>query len=92
MPETLRPHDVAIRIHAVSLNYRDVAMLREGGYHVPVDAGGICASDAAGEVGVLSSEARKFEIDDRVAPTIDWEALTVKREMVVVCGVWVPVT
>jgi NADPH:quinone reductase-like Zn-dependent oxidoreductase len=30
LPETLRPKDVVLRIHAASLNYRDVAMLREG--------------------------------------------------------------
>jgi NADPH:quinone reductase-like Zn-dependent oxidoreductase len=30
LPETLNPKDVVLRIHAASLNYRDVAMLREG--------------------------------------------------------------
>ncbi|KAF2627420.1 NAD(P)-binding protein [Macroventuria anomochaeta] len=76
LPEILGPHDVVIRIHAVSLNYRDVAMLREGGYPVPVDAGGICASDASAEVVALGPEASRFKIGDIVAPTIDLEALT----------------
>jgi NADPH:quinone reductase-like Zn-dependent oxidoreductase len=30
LPESLGPNDVVIRIHAASLNYRDVAMLYEG--------------------------------------------------------------
>ena len=76
LPETVGPYDVVLRIHAVSLNYRDVAMLREGGHPVPVDASGICASDAAAEVVALGAEASKFKIGDRVAPTIDLEALT----------------
>jgi NADPH:quinone reductase-like Zn-dependent oxidoreductase len=70
LPETLGPHDVVIRIKAVSLNYRDIAMLREGAYPALIDAGGISASDAAGEVVALGPEAVKFEIGDRVAPTI----------------------
>ena len=76
LPKSLGSHDVVLRIHAVSLNYRDVAMLHEGKYPVPVDTGGICASDAAGEVIALGSEVIKFKIGDRVAPTIDLEALT----------------
>lgn len=74
LPGTLGAHDVVIRIHAISLNYRDVAMLREGAYPAPVDAGGICASDAAGEVVALGSEATRFNIGDRVAPTISQPA------------------
>lgn len=79
LPETLGPHEVMIRIHAVSLNYRDVAMLREGAYPAPVEAGGICASDAAAEIVAQGSGASKFKIGDRVAPTIDLEALTGKE-------------
>jgi NADPH:quinone reductase-like Zn-dependent oxidoreductase len=70
LPENLGAHDVVIRIHTVSLNYRDIAMLREDGYPAPVDAGGICASDAAGEIVALGSQATKFDMGDRVAPTI----------------------
>ncbi|KAF1355750.1 NAD(P)-binding protein [Lizonia empirigonia] len=73
---TLGPHDVVIRVHAVSLNYRDVAMLREGAYPIPVEAGGICASDCSAEVVALGSEATKFKIGDHVAPTVDLENLT----------------
>ncbi|KAH6642008.1 hypothetical protein C7974DRAFT_93634 [Boeremia exigua] len=76
LPETLGPHDVVLRIHAVSLNYRDVAMLREGAYPLPVAIGGICASDAAAEVVAVGSKISKFQIGDHVAPTIDLTTLT----------------
>ena len=79
LPQTLGPRDVVIRIHAVSLNYRDVAMLREGAYPAPVDASGISASDAAGEVVALGREAAKFKMGDRVAPTIGQPAPTGKE-------------
>lgn len=35
LPQTLGPKDVVLKIHAASLNYRDVAMLREGKYVTP---------------------------------------------------------
>jgi D-arabinose 1-dehydrogenase-like Zn-dependent alcohol dehydrogenase len=76
LPGKLGPQDVVIRIHAVSLNYRDVAMLREGGYPVLVETGGICASDCAAEVVAVGAKASKFKIGDRVAPTVDLENLT----------------
>lgn len=75
-PETLKPHDVLIQIHAVSLNYRDVAMLREGGYPVAVEDGGVSASDCAAEVVAVGDQVDKFKIGDHVAPTIDLESLT----------------
>ena len=55
----LGPHDVLVRVRAVSLNYRDVVMLR-GRYPVDMLAGGIAASDAPG---------------DRVSPTFDFGEL-----------------
>lgn len=76
LPDKLGALDVLIRIHAVSLNYRDVAMLQEHAYPVPVDAGGISASDCAAEVVAIGESVRKFSIGDRVAPTIDLMSLT----------------
>lgn len=75
LPKTLGPDDVVVRVHAVSLNYRD-AMLREGAYPIPVEASGICASDCSAEVVALGSEATKFKSGDHVAPTVDLENLT----------------
>lgn len=45
-------------------------------YPVPNDACGVCASDAAGDVIAVDSEAIKLKVEDHVAPTIDLEALT----------------
>ncbi|KAJ1323570.1 zinc-binding dehydrogenase [Microdochium nivale] len=48
-PQELDPHDVVIKIHAVSLNYRDNTML-SGEYPFPLEDGGVPCSDAAGQV------------------------------------------
>jgi NADPH:quinone reductase-like Zn-dependent oxidoreductase len=64
----LGPNDVVIKIHAVSLKYRDDAML-VGTYPVPYKQRGIPASDCAAEVVAKDSEATNFEVGDSVAPT-----------------------
>jgi NADPH:quinone reductase-like Zn-dependent oxidoreductase len=76
LPDELGAKDVLIRIHAVSLNYRDGAMLQEGKYPVPVEDGGVSASDCAAEVVAVGSDVSKFAIGDRVAPTVDLMNLT----------------
>lgn len=76
IPEVLGIHDVLIRIHAVALNYRDIAMLQEGAYPVPVEEGGIPASDCAAEVVAVGAEVTNFVIGDHVAPTVDLVNLT----------------
>jgi NADPH:quinone reductase-like Zn-dependent oxidoreductase len=63
----LGPNDVVIKIHAVSLNYRDVAML-VAEYPVPVTEQGIPCSDAAAEVVGLGSAVKNFQLGDHVAP------------------------
>jgi NADPH:quinone reductase-like Zn-dependent oxidoreductase len=76
IPKTLGTNDVLIRIHAVSLNYRDVAMLQEGKYPAPVEDGGVSASDCAAEVVAIGSGVKKFRLGDHVAPTIVLGILT----------------
>ncbi|KAF2272011.1 NAD(P)-binding protein [Westerdykella ornata] len=76
LPQSLDPHSLLLRIHAVSLNYRDIAMLQENGYPVPVLAGGIPASDCAAEVVAVGEKVSKFQVGDRVAPTFDLACLT----------------
>lgn len=76
LPESLAPHDVLIRMHAVALNYRDIAMLQEGGYPAPVASGGIPANDCAAEVVAVGDAVQTFAIGDRVAPTVDLANLT----------------
>jgi NADPH:quinone reductase-like Zn-dependent oxidoreductase len=76
LPDTIGAHDVLIRIHAVSLNYRDVAMLREGDYPMPVEDGGVSASDCAAEVIAIGDQVSHFKKGDHVAPIPDLENLT----------------
>ncbi|KXG52849.1 Polyketide synthase, enoylreductase [Penicillium griseofulvum] len=70
LPSSLKPSEVLIRIHAVSLNYRDVAMMH-GIYPVPVTERCIPTSDCAAEVVGLGSDVHDFQIGDRVAPIFD---------------------
>jgi NADPH:quinone reductase-like Zn-dependent oxidoreductase len=76
LPDKLGAKDVLIRIQAVSLNYRDWAMLNENKYPVPVEDGGVSASDCAAEVVAIGSEVSKFSLGDHVAPTVDLLNLT----------------
>jgi NADPH:quinone reductase-like Zn-dependent oxidoreductase len=66
----LGPQDVRIRIRAVSLNYRDVAMVEYGiaprGVRLPL----LPCSDAAGEVVEIGSGVSRVEVGDRVATTV----------------------
>jgi alcohol dehydrogenase len=57
--------EVLVRVHAVSLNFRDLAMLR-GRYPRKCVPGLIPVSDAAGEIVALGEGVRSFEIGDRV--------------------------
>lgn len=62
------PHDVVARIRAVSLNYRDHALLH-GKYPVPVERDVIPLSDGAGEVVAVGPEVTRFKPGDRVVST-----------------------
>lgn len=59
-------HEVHVRIHAVSLNYRDL-MVADGKYlgtnNIPV----IPCSDGAGEVIAIGTRVTRFRVGDRVA-------------------------
>lgn len=65
---SLAAHDVHIRVHAVSLNYRDL-MIAEGTYlrTGTGDASVIPCSDGAGEVMAIGSAVSRFSVGDRVA-------------------------
>ncbi|KAL1604799.1 hypothetical protein SLS60_004339 [Paraconiothyrium brasiliense] len=86
LPETLGDHDVVLRIHAASLNYRDVAMLREGGYPIPVNDCEIQGSCCAAEVVALGSAVTKFKPGDRVAPTVNLNFLTGEERDAEICA------
>ena len=60
------PHEVHVRIHAVSLNYRDL-MVADGKYLATGDASVIPCSDGAGEVIAVGAQVTRFRVGDRVA-------------------------
>ncbi|KFY52855.1 hypothetical protein V496_08141 [Pseudogymnoascus sp. VKM F-4515 (FW-2607)] len=82
---SLKSNDVLTRIHAVSLNYRDVAMMH-GKYPAKVIDAGIPASDCAAEVVAVGSEVRDFAIGDHVAPIFDLKNLDGTEEENAVLG------
>ncbi|WP_313703022.1 NAD(P)-dependent alcohol dehydrogenase [Massilia sp.] len=62
----LAPGEVRVRVHAVSLNYRDL-MVASGNYLVNVDDPIIPCSDGAGEVLAVGSGVTNLQVGDRVA-------------------------
>ncbi|KAH7625703.1 chaperonin 10-like protein [Sordaria sp. MPI-SDFR-AT-0083] len=70
LPHELGPHDVLLKIHAVSLNFRDVGMLH-GRYPVDVIERGIPCSDAAAEVAATGSAVKDFTVGDHVSVVFD---------------------
>lgn len=67
------PNDVLIKMHAVSLNYRDL-MTVEGLYDPNIQRPRIPCSDGAGEVVAVGAGVSAFKVGDRVvAPFfLDW--------------------
>jgi NADPH:quinone reductase-like Zn-dependent oxidoreductase len=63
---TLGRHDVLVRVHAASLNYRDQAIL-DGEYGGPTQPNGVPLSDGAGEVVAVGDGVTRAKVGDRVA-------------------------
>ncbi|MEO6920420.1 MAG: NAD(P)-dependent alcohol dehydrogenase [Collimonas sp.] len=61
----LAAYEVRVRVHAVSLNYRDL-MIADGSYRSTGDGPVIPASDGAGEVIETGAAVTRFRIGDRV--------------------------
>ncbi len=61
------PHDVLIRVHASSLNYRDIAMVLGTYGGPPPRPGTIPLSDGAGEIVAVGPAVRGYKVGDRVA-------------------------
>ena len=56
--------EVLVRVHASSLNFRDM-MILSGGYPAPVPAGRAPLSDGAGEVVAVGAGVTRFKVGDR---------------------------
>ena len=75
LPLPLSPTSVLIKVHAISLNYRD-ANIANGGNPWPVVPHGIPCNDAAGEVMAVGERVKALRLGDRVAPIVDTENIT----------------
>ena len=75
LPSPLPPTSILIRIHAVSLNYRDANMLN-GTNPWPILDAGIPTSDAAGEVIAVGDDVTRFQTSDRVCNIVDQNSIT----------------
>jgi NADPH:quinone reductase-like Zn-dependent oxidoreductase len=66
--------EVRVRVHAVSLNYRDL-MVASGNYLVNVDDPIIPCSDGAGEVLAVGAGVTRVQVGDRVAASFfpNWQ-------------------
>jgi NADPH:quinone reductase-like Zn-dependent oxidoreductase len=67
LPESLKPNDILLKVNAVSLNYRDIAMLHNA-YPVPTIPHGIMCSDASCTVLATGSAVTSFAVGDHVTP------------------------
>jgi NADPH:quinone reductase-like Zn-dependent oxidoreductase len=63
------PNEVLVRMRAVSLNYRDLAVVTGNYFAGPVQRSTIPLSDGAGEVAAVGPGVDRFKIGDHVAPT-----------------------
>jgi NADPH:quinone reductase-like Zn-dependent oxidoreductase len=64
-----QPSQILVRIHAVSLNHRDLLIARGHYMGGAVSADTIPLSDGAGEVTAVGSAVTRFRVGDRVAGT-----------------------
>ncbi|MDO5622357.1 MAG: NAD(P)-dependent alcohol dehydrogenase [Paracoccus sp. (in: a-proteobacteria)] len=60
------PHEVVVKVHAASLNFRDQAIL-DGAYGTPVKPNGVPLSDGAGEVVAVGRDVTRAKVGDRVS-------------------------
>ncbi len=59
-------HQVLIRVHAVSLNFRDLLMVK-GHYNPKLALPRIPCSDGAGEIAAIGANVHQWKVGDRVA-------------------------
>jgi NADPH:quinone reductase-like Zn-dependent oxidoreductase len=74
---SLHPCAVLIKVHTVSLNYRD-ANIANGGKPWPVIPHGVPGNDAAGEIIAVGDRVPLLSVGDRVAPITESEYVTAR--------------
>lgn len=67
LPASLGPHDCLVAIRAVSLNYRDIAMVT-GVYPQPTKKTVVPCSDGAGTVLKVGNQVTSLQVGDQVCP------------------------
>lgn len=73
--QKLGPNEALIKVHAVSLNFRDIAMISDR-YPVEVIKQGVPCSDAAATVVAVGSDVSKVKIGDYVTPSFQTNYIT----------------
>ncbi|PQA85684.1 zinc-dependent alcohol dehydrogenase family protein [Hyphococcus luteus] len=63
----VKPHEVLIRVHACSLNFRDQAVVTGNYFGGVLTEDTVPLSDGAGEVAAVGDEVTEFKVGDRVA-------------------------
>ncbi|UPK96200.1 hypothetical protein LCI18_007135 [Fusarium solani-melongenae] len=84
LPQNLQPHEVLLKIHAVSLNFRDVGMIT-GRYPTEVEERGIPCSDCAAEVIRKGSAVTDFAVGDHVSPIFDQNNISWDEKLPAAC-------
>jgi NADPH:quinone reductase-like Zn-dependent oxidoreductase len=63
-------HEVLVRVHATSLNYREILILKYGRYPLPITPGAVALCDGACEVVALGQDAHRVKVGERVIASI----------------------
>ncbi|KAJ1915789.1 hypothetical protein H4219_004139 [Mycoemilia scoparia] len=66
----VKPHEILVKIKAVSLNYRDL-IISNGFYPFPVSPNVVPGSDGAGEVVQVGEAVKDFQVGDKVVGIFD---------------------
>lgn len=64
------PHEALVRVRAVSLNFRELSILVQGRYPLPVKPDVVAVSDGAGEVVAVGSGVTRVHVGQRVVASI----------------------
>ena len=67
---TAQPHEVVLKVHAVTLNYRDL-VIANGGYPFPVKDGVVPMSDGAGAIEEVGSGVSGLQKGDWAIANFD---------------------